>query len=89
MKRSVTHGVVYRKTISERHLTLPIDGPPKLVVTTKECNTCHKHLPLAHFYLDSESKGGGLRGPCVECWDETNGRLYPKTPDGTLISLMA
>ena len=77
MKRSVTHGVVYRKTRSERHLTLPFDGSPRLVVTTKQCNYCMEHLPLAHFYLESKSKRkyeGQVRNQCVECWDENKGR---------------
>lgn len=34
MNRSKTHGVVWRETISERHLTLPIDGDARYVVTT-------------------------------------------------------
>ena len=84
MKRSKTHGVVYRKTISERHYTLPFDGVPKLVVTTKYCPCCDSHLPLAHFYLKSEFPGDErLRNQCVECWDEHNGRNHEKTPDAS------
>ena len=89
MKRLTTHGVVYRKTMSGRHLTLPFDGDPKLIVTTKGCTICGEHFPLAHFYTDDWKKNG-LRGPCVECWDDTNGRKRPEpTPDGSLVNLMA
>ena len=88
MKRSKTHGVVWRETISERHLTLPIDGDARYVVTTKQCRTCKEHLPLAHYYTESESKGGGTRIHCVVCWDKHNGRVKPKTLNGSLVSLM-
>jgi hypothetical protein len=88
MRRSKTHGVVWRETISERHLTLPIDGDARYVVTTKQCRTCKEHLPLAHYYTESESKGGGTRIHCVVCWDTHNGRVKPKTLNGSLVSLM-
>lgn len=78
MRRSESHGVVHRKTYSERHLTLPFDGSPKLVVTTKKCNCCGERLPLAHFYLESKSKRkyeGQVRNQCVECWDVYKGKI--------------
>jgi|LakMenE01Jun11ns_1017448.scaffolds.fasta_scaffold9760785_2 hypothetical protein len=81
-RRSKKGSPVYGKVISGRHLTLPIDGPAKLVVTTKKCSCCGESLALSKFYPESASKGGGLRRMCRECWDETNGRLSaPDQPD--------
>jgi hypothetical protein len=75
-RRSKKSSPVYGKVIGGRHLTLPFDGKPKLVVTTKKCSCCDEDLVLSKFYPESASKGGGVRRMCRDCWDQTNGRLY-------------
>jgi hypothetical protein len=90
MRRSDTHNVVYRKTTSQRHLTLPFDGEPRLVTTTKRCTCCKKHFPLAHFYFKSEYPDSDtLRSQCVQCFDIHNGRNKPKPSVDVSSSLIA
>lgn len=80
-KRVAKSSPVYGKVISGKHLTLPFDGKPKLVPTTKRCACCGEDLVLSKFYPESASKGGGLRRMCRDCWDETNGNLHSRYDD--------